>query len=88
MQIGLFDILILAGFGLWFLFPIGIYIASHRLYNDTDQSDQFIKTHQGIIGEVGTWEEKVNDWEEEFELEAEIISFPEQQSEEGKNKAA
>lgn len=77
MRLGLFDILIMAGFGLWFLFPIGIYISTRRLYEDTDQADQFVKTHSELIGSEGLWEERENDWEtDELELEAEkVLSF-------------
>ncbi len=83
MQIGLFDILIMAGFGLWILFPIGFYFSTRKLYNDTDQSDQFIKNHQDLIGKADIWDEKINDWEEN----AEIIPFP-QSSTKAENKKA
>jgi hypothetical protein len=41
MRLGIFDLFTLLGFGLWFLFPAGIYIATRRLYHNTDQAYQF-----------------------------------------------
>lgn len=74
MRLGLFDILIMAGFGLWILFPIGIYLSTRKLYNDTDQADQFLNTHTELIGQSGVWEERENDWEViEIEIEERII---------------
>lgn len=79
MELGLGDMFIIAGFALWFLFPIGLFISSHRLYDDTDQSEQFFKNFSAVIGKADVWEGKHDEWEKGYE-EPNLLPYEGQRS--------